>query len=216
VLSASVSAQIQGTHLVFLKSQLSAQNNWNTIIRLTPSFRIRTLHFSASPEFEIMANYTANDFEKITGSSRSVSFRQISYRDSITIPFGQKYYAASQINLRYFERGELRWSEFAEKPQTQRYEQFTKLLIFTKAAPNITVGAGGRYYALVHKPYGNDVLGSNEAAFTQTTAGIESAFTIGFSSGSSLSVNGWYEFQFVNAKLQQALPNIFLNAAVPL
>ncbi len=214
-LKASLTAQIQATHLVFLKAQLSAQNNWNTIIRLTPVFTIRTRLFSARPEFEIMANYTANDFEKLTGTSRSVSFRQLSYRDSITIPFGEKYYAASQINLRYFERGELRWNEFAEKPQSQRYEQFTKLLIFTKATQNITVGAGGRYYALVHKPYG-DATGNSEAAFTQTTAGLESAFTIGFTSGSSLSVNGWYEFQFVNAKLRQAIPNIFLNAVMAL
>jgi hypothetical protein len=214
--TASVTAQIQATHLVFLKSQLSAQNNWNSIIRLTPSFLIRTRHFSARPEFEIMANYTANDFEKVTGISRSVSFRQLAYRDSLTIPFGQKYFAAAQLNLRYFERGELRWNEFSEKPQAQRYEQFTKLLIFTKAAPNILVGAGGRYYALVHKPYGSSFQTGSEAAFTQTTAGIESLFSIMFPSGSALNISGWYEFQFVNAQLQQSIPNIFLQVAVPL
>ncbi|HYF03246.1 MAG TPA: hypothetical protein VEC36_07710 [Patescibacteria group bacterium] len=214
---AGISAQVQATHLVFLKAQLSGQNNWNSIIRLTPYFSIFTSSFSARPEFEIIANYTANDFESITGTSRSVSFRQLSYRDSVTIPFGEKYWLGSQINLRYFERGELRWNEFSEKPQSQRYEQFAKLLIFTKATQNITVGAGGRYYALVHKPYSAGAPGAfSEPAFTQSTAGVESSLTFFFPSGSVLTVNGWYEFQFINADLRIGVPNIFLNAFVPL
>lgn len=139
--SGSLTAEARFVHLVFLKSQRSAQNNWNRIIRLVPSFVYTSKHFVARPTFELLANYTSFDFEDVVASSQSFSFRQLSYRDSLVWHCTPRTSVESRTIFRYFERGEFRWRSFSELPRDRNYELFTRLLLFT----TVSVGSSSSH-----------------------------------------------------------------------
>lgn len=213
-LTAGFSLQLQMLHLVYLKAQRSALNNWNRILSFAPLLTISTHGLQMQPRFEVLANYTAYDFEELSADVQSFSFRQVSYRDSISLDLGNNYRAQSFIFARYFERGQLSWSTFSETPLSKNYEQFIKTLIFLPVVSGISVGCGGRYYALRQ----TSVFKSSPSGFSsdgiQQFYGPEIMAELQWNSGSKCTLSGWYERQYVNHVFNRDVPNLVLQALV--
>ena len=114
-------------HYVYLKSQRSSSNNWNRVLRFSPTILLQSNYLYYKPEFGINANYTTYDFENIVTGINSFSFREVSYMDTIQIKLNSNYYIESKNEIRYSERGILYWNEFSEQPQRSNFESFVKL-----------------------------------------------------------------------------------------
>lgn len=212
ILSAGISAEMQMMHLVFLKAARSAMNNWNRIIRLAPEIRIETKQFYYSPVFEVLANYTVYDFESITPGVQSFSYRQLGYRDTFCLKFLDNYSVQARTIVKYFERGALYWDSFAESPQTGSFEQFTKLLLFTQSE-FLLAGAGARAYYLSQSNLASETIPYYyRSGFAQVFAGPEILFQYTFHSGTNFTLNGWYDFHYINGQKKAEIPNIFLSA----
>lgn len=214
LLEARLAVDFRAIHLVFVKSARSAQNNWNRIIRLEPSFRISTKNFSAHPQFEVLANFTAYDFDNVVNAPQSFSFRQIGYRDSIAIRLSPTNWIESRITFRYFERGELQWESFSETPQNKNYEQFTRLIYFSAPESTLKFGFGGRYYALWEKQL--TALSNDNSPFLRQSLAPEAIIEATFVNGATIRFNGWYEFNFENGVDVRQIPNITMQAALEL
>ncbi|MBK9247729.1 MAG: hypothetical protein IPM69_06335 [Ignavibacteria bacterium] len=211
-LSAGISIQLQMLHLVYLRAQRSALNNWNRILRFAPELMITSHGLQMQPRFEVLANYTAYDFEEQSIDVQSFSFRQVSYRDSITLNLGQDYHAHTSIYARYFERGQLSWSSFSETPLSKNYEQFIKILFYTPTLSGLSVGCGVRYYALRQTSvFKTSSIGFSSDGFQQFY-GPEIIAELQFTSGSKCTLSGWYERQYLNHIFNRDVPNLSLQA----
>jgi len=195
-------------HLVFLHSQRSAMNNWNRILRLGPEIKWTNRYFYVNPRFEILANYTAYDFDDLNDNIRSYSFRQIGYRDSICVYLSNSTSLQSRINVRYFERGLLYWDSFSESPQNSNLEYFLKLLVFTKLSNVVSIAAGVRTYSIEQNAIKDNNISTG--IYSHFSWGPEAVFSLKFFDNSTISLQGWYEFQYINKLTQNKIPNIFL------
>lgn len=213
--NATLIGELQMTHLVFLKAQRSSLNNWNRVYRLSSSFQYDIGNFKFNPQFELLANYTVYDFEDISPSIKSFSFRQISYKDSIMIMLDVNLRFQSKLTLRYFERGVLNWQEFKESPQNSNYEHFINgLLIWSK--PNAFEFAFGiRWFNLTIRNLTSNPL-QNNLNMNQYSIGPETYFNINFSDKTNISLVGWFEFQYINKVYNRGIPNFFLLTKVKL
>lgn len=209
VLSASATLNLQLNHLVYIKSQRSALNNWNRVIKFTPEINYRSSFLSANPSFEILANYTVYDFEDLAPGIMSYSFRQILYKDSLLIPLFRNIKLNSRINIRYFERGILFWKKFAESPQSNNFEQFYRIMIFYNPSTGSNIGCGLSFFNLR-----SGVLMADSKTFsddyTQKSVSLESELGFYFVSGSFITFRGWLEFQEINNKIKKVFPNFFI------
>jgi len=209
VLTASATLNLQLNHLVYIKAQRSALNNWNRVIKFNPEINYRSSFLSANPSFEILANYTVYDFEDLAPGIKSYSFRQISYKDSLNIPLFRNIRLNSRINIRYFERGILFWKKFAESPQSNNFEQYYRLMIFYNLFNGNNIGCGFSFFNLR-----SGVLKADSKTFAddynQQSISLESEIGINFISGSFISFKGWLEFQEINYKIKKVFPNFFI------
>ena len=118
------------THLVYLLAERSANNFWNRTLRLSPVLLFKPHQkFSSANQFEVLANYTVYDFEEYsTGEIRSFSFRQFGFLDSTSLSIAKNISLEWFSYLNMYERGELRWKEFSERP----INSFEELTLFRK------------------------------------------------------------------------------------
>ncbi|MBU3699926.1 MAG: hypothetical protein FGM33_07950 [Candidatus Kapabacteria bacterium] len=211
-LSMNLALSGQFLHLVFLKSSRSALNNINRSLRLAPSLHLRYSILTMQPQFEILANYTAYDYETAAASARSFSFRQMSYRDSVRVRLTERLALEVPVLFRYFERATFRWATFSESPETGNIEYLIKLLVTARPSDRFEAGAGLRLYR----------LDQSSIRFGQPSISTGSLHSIGpevvlrYASvgGSSVSLSGWYEFQTINITAQRQLPNILLRCFI--
>lgn len=209
-LSMDLIGELQMLHLVFIKSQRSALNNWNRIIKLAPVIYLSYDSFEMSPKLEVLANYTVFDFESVNPNVNSFSFRQISYRDSIKIKITDKINLSSRLVYRYFERGILYWNEFKESPQSSNQELLADILLNTKISDNIILGYGIKYYNLNQQN-----LGVNSSLILeQESIGPQVNLSAQFLSTSIINLTGWYEFQRAANGAYREIPNIYLNTSI--
>jgi hypothetical protein len=208
----------QQTHLVFLKAQRSALNNVNNVLRFSPSLRIRGSVVHMNPQAEVLANYTVYDYEERGTNVRSFSFRQISYRDSVSVFLTGTLGLESQVLIRYFERSTLNWQQFSESPQAGNTEYLVKALLTTSSIVGATVGLGLRVYTLEQRGIGGGISQGALINSVQFWA-PETAIFYRTAGGSSIQFSGWYEFQTVRSATESRprnLPNVLLQAKVVL
>lgn len=213
----TILADVRLAHLVFIKAQRSAQNNWNRIFRLVPSVIFQTNGVVLRPQFEVLANYTSFDFEDLLGTAQSFSLRQVAYRDSLTIRFNSDALLESRLIFRYFERGEFRWREFSETPRDRNIEAFARILCLNdvplwQLASTARIGIGGRLYILSQTSSGLGFVRIND--FINQAFAPETLIDIQFFSGTTLRCNGWLEFQYDRTSLQRIVPNFLLSLNV--
>lgn len=215
LLTVGLSFSGQYTHFVFLKASRSALNNENNAIRFSPFLRISGGVVTMHPQFEILANYTVYDFEGEGATVRSYGFRQMSYRDSIKVRLTERLRLEVPLLIRYFERSTLLWDDFSEIPQLSNLEYLARFLIFSRPNAEWDVGAGIRLYTLEQRTL-ESVPGLPTVISAVRSWAPEVAIRYWGTSGSSLTLTGWYEFQTLTPSKYRELPNLLLLARVAL
>ena len=208
ILTYTVNLYYSQNHLVFIKKERSAQNNWNRIITLNTGIIIHSEVLYYFPRFEVLANYTVYDFETSPTRPRSYSFRQIAYRDTLRLQLSEKYNITNRIITRIYEQGRLFWHSFSELPQLRSIEISASPMLNCEMNKNINFGMGGRFFYL---SYG--AISANQSMQNpKKTHSIspEASYSIRFGK-IVLNCFGWLEFRYQQDKFIGRNPNLFLQ-----
>lgn len=193
VFSASLTAEATNAHLVYLFSEKSANNNWNRIFRLVPEMTYHpSPNFRMFNAFEVLANYTVFDFESVIPDVRSYSYRQVAFLDSTSYDVTERVGCDLTAYVRFFERGELHWKEFSERP-LQRIEEVT-------FSPQVRYSSDGRwFFAVGFRSFAQKKFKyvNNVRQFESTflSAGPTTSVSLRLSASSGVEIRGWKEFQ---------------------
>jgi hypothetical protein len=201
-------------HLVYLNRNQSANNNWNRVIRFSPSVEyMPTLFFRTIMRTEVLANYTISDYEQQVASIRSFSFRQVLWSDSTTMRLSERIQCNFSGSLRIFERGTLRWQEFKEKPEEYVIEKTIWPEIVWSSTIGLKIGIGFRYFGQDHYTYKSDQrIFSQGIEAMGPTASIE---WLGLA-GEKVIINGWREEQKNNGTTATILSNLSIQVGFTL
>ena len=115
-----VSLTLEGnmSHVVYLLSENSANNNVNRVLRFTPRTTYRPVPaLTTMNAFEVLANYTVYDFEERLSRIRSFAYRQFAWIDSTSVDITSRVGLDFFAYLKLYERGQLRWDEFTERTE---------------------------------------------------------------------------------------------------
>jgi len=188
-------------HLVYLSSQRSAMNNWNKIYRLSPKVRYQNSILQINPQLEVLANYTIYDFESKSSVTKSISLRNISYRDSIIIDLTSQIQNRIQIKYQLSERSLLNWHEFSEYPQVRLNEFFIKSLLIRKY-DYCEIGVGCNLFNYIQTK-----LQENTIDYDITSVSPEVLILYRWKDW-QLKFVGWYEFQYQNNNKINEIANL--------
>lgn len=175
-------------HIVYIKSQRSANNNRNYIVRFFPMISYTGRTVNSYNRFEVLANYTVYDYEAFS-QVHSFSFRQASFLDSTTVRMTSKLSLFLLANVKLYERGELYWSSFSEYPLNYFVDQ-TFWLSLSYTSGNVSYGAGYKYLSLVQYDYLTSV---SKKFSSQITNSGPTAFISARFSRLVLNIDGWYQ-----------------------
>lgn len=212
--TAKFKVESQLVHLVFLKSQRSSMNNWNRVLLFQPSFALETRYFKYYPQVDLLANYTAYDYESKEKSINSYSFRQIAYKDSLYIPCGEGFSVQTKTTLRYFERGALFWSSFSESPQTSNFEQYYDGLFQLDYSTGSQAGIGLVFHSIQQKNLGSSSATTVLKGFNRISYGPQILIKFFLSNRSAIYIQGWYEQRYIDGSFVSSIPNITLRTNI--
>ena len=134
-------------HTVYIFAEKSANNNWNRVLRFTsssiftPYKGLRTVN-----SFGILANYTVYDFEDLVSTVKSYSFRQFNVKDSTILRFNKWLGMDVYGELKLYERGELNWNAFSERPLNYYEDKIINSELNYFFNKFIVVSAGYRFF----------------------------------------------------------------------
>jgi hypothetical protein len=196
-------------HLVYLNRDQSANNNWNRVIRFSP-----TVEYMPDPWFrtvmrtEVLANYTVSDYEQQVASIRSFSFRQVLWSDSTALRLSERIQCNFSGSLRIFERGTLRWQEFTEKPEEYVIEKSLWPEIIWSSMIGVKIGIGFRYFGQDQYTYQ-----SSQRIFSQGIEAMGPTASIEWSglAGEKVIIHGWREEQKNNGTTATILTNLSIQ-----
>lgn len=142
-------ANLEGTvsHLVYLFSSRSANNNINRVLRFSAGGYYNGKEFSSLNNFEVSANYTVYDFQDVASNLRSISFRQFLATDSTNYRITKNFSFIITAYLKLTSQGELDWDNFAERPLRYLQEIFADPK-FGIVSNNSFFALGLRYFSL--------------------------------------------------------------------
>jgi hypothetical protein len=211
-LNLRVMAEAHLAHLVYIKGTRSSDNTWNRVIRLAPEldFRPYASLFSRN-RFEVLANYTVYDFEYLASTIRSYVFRQFSFIDSTSVELTPRIGLDWYSNLRFYDRGELRWAEFSERP-LQYFEDRTFIgTLRYRPGPHLLFSAGLRYFSQSRFLYS----GSDRSleSFLRS-AGPITAIEWKPSGRYQLQFSGWYESQTLTGQPARNFANLAMSLLI--
>ncbi|GAB4369026.1 MAG: hypothetical protein Kow0042_10500 [Calditrichia bacterium] len=112
-------------HQIYISAERSANNNWNRIYQLSPSF-----HFTIPNAVEhtnrikILANYTTYDFEDILQEVRSYIYRKLVYTDSLKIHLNRAFKLVSVYQLEKEDNGTFFKNIFAQQISRELLSHF--------------------------------------------------------------------------------------------
>lgn len=134
-------------HTVYIFSQRSSNNNWNRVLRFTSkSFFEPGENFRNVGTFSVLANYTVYDFQDVVSSVRSFSFRQVSLKDSMIVKFSKHFGTDIYGEIKFYERGELNWSEFTQRPVNYFEDKIINSELNYFFNKFVTISAGYRFF----------------------------------------------------------------------
>ena len=192
-LDVGVSLEGNLSHIVYLFSKQSANNNYNRVLRLSPRVTYRpTREVTTMNIFEVLANYTVYDFEQQLALVRSFSYRQFSWIDSTSVEFTHKVGLDFFAYLKLYERGQLKWSEFSERTENSFVDRTFAAQVRFAPYTGLLFAVGMRYFS--QSRYVFDADGKTLDSFLRS---IGPTCAITWESGrySSISLRGWYERQ---------------------
>lgn len=191
-------------HLVYLFSQRSIMNNWNKIYRLSPSVKYENDFLQIHPKFEVLANYTVYDFANKSSINKSISLRNIIYRDSILVSFTKQIENRTQIKYQISDRSLLNWHEFSEFPQIRINEYFIKSL-FIRKYRNGEIGIGCNYF-----DYKQSKIQENLLDYDVMSISPEVLIVYRWRDW-QIKFTGWYEFQYQNKNKINEVANMNMS-----
>jgi hypothetical protein len=193
-------------HLVYIFSERSSLNNRNKVYRFAPQIIYRIGNFALNPKLEVLANYTIYDYSENNNSMNSISFRQISYSDSLYYKISDKISFHSLWKLKYSERGILYWSDFSVSPQSGNYELYGKGILRRNFSENIWIGSGVNFYRYTQ------IRLNNNSQIDYNLESIAPEITINYVySNWTLSILGWYQFQTIKSRIKNQITNLLIN-----
>jgi hypothetical protein len=194
---------------VYLKSVQSANNNWNRVIRFSPTVVYAPPGgFRTVNQAEVLGNYTVYDFEDQGALTRSFSFRQATWLDSTSVRISQLLNASFVGEIRVYERGTLTWSEFKERPQDYFVEKtYWPRLTYT-AAKGLLLGIGFRHFGQDRYKYQSGTRTfEHQLESSGPTVTLEWQGT-GFQ---RVMLEGWNETQRQDGQVIRTIPNLSLK-----
>ena len=134
-------------HTVYILSQKSSNNNWNRVLRFTSKSYFEPYDWLRNiGTFTVLANYTVYDFQDIISTVKSYSFRQLNLKDSLILKFGRYFGTDIYGEMKLYERGELNWSEFSQRPVSYFEDKIINSELNYFFNKFITFSAGYRYF----------------------------------------------------------------------
>ena len=202
-----VFTNLEGTlsHLSYLFASRSANNNINHVLRLSAGSYYNGAQFSSLNNFEVSANYTVYDFQDITSSLRSISFRQFTATDSTNYRLTKNLSFIITAYLKLTSQGELDWGNFAERPLRYLQEIFADPKIGIVSEYSL-FAVGLRYFSLSTFRYDK-----TERIPDSDFLSIGPLFEILIGSKMLyLKLNTWYEFISDNTNADRERLNFIL------
>jgi hypothetical protein len=208
-LSLRLAADVTLSHLVYLKSVQSANNNWNRVIRLSPIVVYTPVDgFRTVNQAEVLGNYTVYDFEDQGALTRSFSFRQASWLDSTSVRMTQLLSATFVGEIRVYERGILMWRDFKERPQNFFVERTYWPRLRYVPTPGLSLELGYRYFSQDRYKYQNATrILDHQLESSGPTVALDWAGT-GFQ---RVVFEGWSETQQQDGQVIRTIPNLSLK-----
>lgn len=135
-------------HLVYLEAQRSGDNRWNRVLRLKPGILWNPApRWRQRATFEVLANYTAYDFDDFEsgGDVRSNALRRWSASDTLYFPLARQF--AGELSIRYDieERGGLNWADFSQEVSDALEAVYFAAGLRRTLWDQLVFGAGYRY-----------------------------------------------------------------------
>lgn len=194
-------------HLVYLRSEFSADNNWERTLRFKPQFNYHLGNFKMIPSFEIYVSYRDFDFPDISTNIRSDAQRLMRVQDSLSYKIDEKYSIRSSYFYLYKETGKLDWENFSQSIDEIKQEYFINLLLYFHQEKIIT-GFGVRYYVLENRSQIDLLAGSADIDLKSISPETNIIWQI--SDMTSLEISGYYEFRF-NKNTLETIPNLYMQ-----
>lgn len=203
------------TNNVFISRERSANNTKNYILRFSPVtiWRIPRKLESIN-EFGVLANYTVYDFE-IGSQTRSFSFRQFSFLDSTQFFLTDYLTLKVLYEQRVYERAELYWNDFSERPLSQFNDRSLSIAIEIRQSSLISA-CGIRIFARRQSNF-QTRLKVNEIEITKQLLpdllyiGPIAKILYRPSSSIELETSGWYQLERLGNQTVQVFPNFYFS-----
>jgi len=208
-LSVSLAGDVTLSHLVYLKSVQSANNNWNRVIRLSPAVTFApNERFRSVNQAEVLGNYTIYDFEDQAAYTKSFSFRQASWIDSTSFRATNLLAFSFVGEVRVYERGILRWADFKERPQDYFVERTYWPRLMYDVTRELRLGVGFRFFGQDRYSYQN---GTKNLERQLATSGPTVALEWGGTGFERVVLEGWNETQRQDGQVTRTIPNVSLK-----
>jgi hypothetical protein len=208
-LTLTVNGDVTLSHLVYLHQTQSANNNWNRVVRFSPSIVYMPASWLRTvARAEVLANYTVSDYEQQVASIKSFSFRQALWSDSTNVQFSKKIQFNFYGSLRIFERGQFRWKEFSEKPEDYFIEKTLWPEFVWSSDIGLKVGIGYRYFGQDRYKYQD-----GQKIFTQGTEAMGPTAFVEWSGfgAEKVTLKGWREEQKNNGTSTAVFSNLSIQ-----
>jgi hypothetical protein len=206
-----VDLMLDGTvsHLVYLLSDRSANNNINRVLRLSPRTTYRPgPSFMTMNAFEVLANYTVYDFEQQVALVKSFSFRQFGWIDSSSVQLTRKIGLDFFAYLKLYERGQLKWSEFRERTENSYIEKTYVVQARFSPQPGLLFAVGIRFFSQSRFVY--EPAGKRQDLYLRS---VGPTCLIGWQVGphGQIGLRGWYEERRQADGTRKGLTNMTMN-----
>jgi hypothetical protein len=191
VLDAGISLDGSLNHIVYLLKERSANNNINRVLRISPRLLWRPGEgFASMNAFEVLANYTVYDYELEASSVKSYSYRQFSWLDSTSVRLSSRVTLDLFAYLKLYERGQLNWEDFTERPENAFNDQTFSGQFRFDAWAGAVFAIGARYFSQTRYNYEKGVkqVASRLHSIGPTCVLYWNAGRFG-----ELVLRGWYE-----------------------
>jgi hypothetical protein len=148
ILSLELAGYVSLFHKSYIFRQQSANNNWNRIYRIHSSVNYHYRTFHNTLRTELLANYTAYDFDHLFENTRSFIFRRYSISDSLVVPLVTRVYGGVYVRLELEDRGNFFKEIFAQNIAGSSQILFYDFFIRKEDFLNLNVEVG---FAVYHR-----------------------------------------------------------------
>jgi hypothetical protein len=139
---------------------------------------------------DVLANYTVYDFETQLAQARSFSYRQWAWIDSTAVQLSRRVGLDFFAYLKLYERGQLTWNEFVERPENRVIDRTVSLDLRFSPAPLTIFRVGVRYFSQSRYQYES---GARVPSSFLSSVGPTCGIAWEPATHTRLVLNGWYE-----------------------